>query len=57
MSAPQGKRGVRTALQNVERLTDHALTFLAKLLLGPSWFFEQKNGRVMDHLENQRSGV
>jgi hypothetical protein len=57
-SPPKQKRApAKSALQNAELLAAyHSAQFLAKLFETPFWFFEQKRTRLLDRIDNQRSG-
>ena len=55
---PKRKRGLPTALETAKLTAQyHAARLLAKLFERPFWFFEQRLARLMDRIENERSGT
>ena len=55
MSAPKQKRApAKSALRKLQLLAAyHATAFLATVLATPFWFFEQRRGRLADHINNE----
>jgi hypothetical protein len=56
-SPPKQKRGLcGTALRNLQLRAEYqAVAFLAKVFEKPFWFFEQRRGRLMGRIANERS--